>query len=123
MDIFKHMAHQANSFGSKSSVLSCLIWALGTLLMALTGSIVFNADMFIKIGIFLLIVLIIIVMVISFLFCLFTGKTDVLRSEKYNISKMMIEKQSSSDSVTGINYTDNIVNSKNESNKIEDEMS
>ena len=105
MDYVKQIIQQANSFGSRSSVLSILAWILGSLLCATTLAGIFKADKLILIGLFVLVVLMIIAILVAFFFCLFTDRTDILRSEKFNIEKLALEKQSSSDNLIDVHST------------------
>ncbi|KKW76152.1 hypothetical protein AAV97_17325 [Acinetobacter sp. Ag2] len=102
MDYIQHVLQSAKSFGSKSSILSILAWVLAILVGALTASYLVKAPTLISVGLFALIFLIIIAILIAFFYCLFTGKTDFLRSEKFNLEKLAIEKQSSSDSLIDV---------------------
>ena len=112
MDYVKHILQQANSFGSRSSILSILAWILGSLLCATTLASIFNADKLILIGLFILVVIMIIAILVAFLFCLFTNKTDILRSEKFNIEKLALEKHVPEDSLNGEFKTINTQNTK-----------
>ncbi|OTG82347.1 hypothetical protein [Acinetobacter sp. ANC 4648] len=101
MEFVKHVLSQANSFGSRSSILSILAWILGSILAAITLSSIFKAEKWILIGLFALLVLMIFSVLVAFFFCLFTNKTDALRSEKFNIEKLAIEKHVPEDSLNG----------------------
>lgn len=101
MDYIKHVLSQANSFGSRSSILSILAWILGSILASITLAGIFKAEKWILIGLFGLLVLMIISVLIAFFFCLFTNRTDVLRSERFNIEKMALEKHIPEDSLNG----------------------
>lgn len=101
MDYVKQILQQANAFGSKSSILSILAWISGSILAAITLSSIFKAEKWISIGLFVLLILMIISILVAFFFCLFTNKTDALRSEKFNIEKLAIEKHIPEDSLNG----------------------
>ena len=45
------------------------------------------------------------IMAYTFLYCLHKGDTDALRSEKFNIEKIALEKQSSSDNLIDVHAT------------------
>lgn len=103
MNIFANLFQHASSYGSRSSILSIWIWVLGMLgmmLLYLSGAIGINN--WIIISLFILLVIVILVLIGIYSYCLYTGKTDFLRSEKFVIEKMVIEKQISGDSLTGI---------------------
>jgi len=112
MDYVKHILQQTNSFGSRSSILSILAWILGSLLCATTLASIFKADKLILIGLFILVVIMIIAILVAFFFCLFTNKTDILRSEKFNIEKLALEKHVPEDSLNGEFKTINTQNTK-----------
>ena len=102
MDYIKQILQHAQSFGSKSSILSVLAWIFGSILGSITLAGIFNAPEWLLIGLFSILVLLILAILAAFFYCLFTNKTDILRSEKYNIEKLAIEKQSSSDSLIDV---------------------
>lgn len=107
MDYFKHILQHAKSFGSRSSILSVLAWIFGTLFFFITIAGIFKSPTWLLIAMFSLLVLVLISILVAFFYCLFTGNTDILRSEKFVIEKLAIEKQISGDSLTGPEKTIN----------------
>lgn len=123
MDYLKHILQHAKSFGSRSSILSVLAWIFGTLFFSITLAGVLKAETWLLIAMFLLLVVVLISILVAFFYCLFTGNTDILRSEKFVIEKLAIEKQVASDSVTGTQtITHNNTNHVNSIETVEDDI-
>lgn len=101
MDFVRHIFNHANSYGSRSSILSLWAWLIATLLASMTITSVFNAPKFVIIVLTILLVITLFAAMVAFFYCLFTGDTDALRSEKFNIEKLAIEKQVMGDNLTG----------------------
>ena len=102
MNYAKHILNHASSFGSRSSVLSILAWIFGAILASITISGALKAPFWLLIGLFIILIVLVIAILIAFFYCLFNDKTDILRSEKFNIEKLAIERQASGDDLTGI---------------------
>lgn len=110
MDYIKQIFQHASSYGSKSSILSVLLWIIFGFLAPLIIASIF-APMWVSILFAVILVVFLSIFAYVYLFCLHNGNTDALRSEKFVISKMAIEKQTSGDSVTGIHTLQNQPNS------------
>lgn len=108
---------QQNESGKKSTVMAPLAVLIALCVSILTSSFVFKAEDIIKytlLGILCLTVIVYIVMYIIFAF----KNSDSLRSEHYNIKKMVIEK-----GLLGDNETPLILEVSNEDDEIVDEIS
>lgn len=104
MDFVKQIFQHANSYGSKSSILSPLIWIVLGILGPLVMSSIF-APAWVSVLLAVVFVIFILILAYVYLYCLHKGDTDALRSEKFNIEKIALEKQSSSDSLIDVNPT------------------
>ena len=110
MSFFSKILQQASSYGSKSSILSALIWVLLTFITALLFLVLkLGTNNWVAIGIFVIIFLIVILIIAVYIYCLYKGNTDSLRSEKFVIQKMVIENQIKGDSLTGF-YEESTIN-------------
>lgn len=107
MGHIKDILQHANSYGSRSSILSVLVWIFGTLLTALTVSSIFKAPIWVSCFLAILIGIAFFVMIGAYIFCLYKDKPDLLRSESFNLQKLAIERQTSSDSLVGIQTPNN----------------
>lgn len=87
--------------GYKSNVLNPLIWLTGTFFIAIVGAIISKAPTWILIVLIVLLILIIGLFSFAYCFCLIKNP-DALRSEKYSIEKMAIEKGYIGDSIKGM---------------------
>ncbi|WP_374527780.1 hypothetical protein [Acinetobacter sp.] len=101
MDYIKQIFQHASSYGSRSSILSILLWIIFGFLGPLILSSIF-APPWVSILLAIILVGFLIIFAYVYLHCLHNGNIDALRSEKFVISKMAIEKQTSGDSVTGV---------------------
>ncbi|MDV7386048.1 type IV secretion system protein [Acinetobacter baumannii] len=100
MDLVKQILQQANSYGSRSSILSVLLWVIFGLIAPFIISSIF-APIWVSILLAVLLVLFLLLLAFVFLYCLLKGRTDELRSEKFVISKLAIENQIPEDSLNG----------------------
>ncbi|WP_193014286.1 MULTISPECIES: hypothetical protein [Gammaproteobacteria] len=91
---------QANQTGEKSTIIHPLLWVIGILISALIAEVYFKADNLLKVGTFILLLAILVFLMVVYWHCL-TNNPDYLRSEKWSIQKMAIEKQVVGDSYTG----------------------
>ncbi|MEQ1322125.1 hypothetical protein [Acinetobacter soli] len=101
MDYIKQIFQHAQSYGSKSSILSILLWIIFGVIGPMILASIF-APQWVAILLAVILVSFLVLFAYTYLRCLHTGDTDSLRSEKFVISKMAIAKQSSSDSETGV---------------------
>jgi|GEM_PF-3623567 len=101
MDYIKQIFQHAESYGSKSSILSILLWIIFGVIGPMILSSIF-APIWVSILLAAILVAFLGIFAYTYLRCLHTGDTDSLRSEKFVISKMAIAKQITSDSDTGV---------------------
>lgn len=88
-DVIKSFLQQANSNGSRSNALKPLLWLIGIFLPALITSSIYCAAW---VSIVLAIVLIVFcVFFVSFYWYCLVKNPDLLRSEKFNLDKMVVE--------------------------------
>ncbi|MHA3083419.1 hypothetical protein ACX1NX_09665 [Acinetobacter sp. ANC 5383] len=80
---------------------------IGTCLASLTCSSIFKAPTWVLIFFSVLSFIAFVAAIIAYFYCLFKGQTDALRSESFNLEKLAIERQISSDSLTGIQQPSN----------------
>lgn len=99
-EIWAKIAQQIGG-GSRTDVLRALVWPNAMLLCTLGWAATKGAPQFLLI---LLSILLVLFMIIYAAACIFFGWTDpnLLRSERYNIEKMAIERGIFGDSMTGI---------------------
>lgn len=102
MNYIKDVLQHANSYGSRSSILSIFTWFLGTSMASLTLGAIFHFYVWMLYFIASLIFVTFLVMIGTYIYCLRIGNFDALRSESFNIQKLAIERQASSDSLSGI---------------------
>ena len=92
---------QASAKGSRSTVLGPLAWLAGICVAGFLVCVKLRAGMWSGVLFAALIILVVLVYLGSFLYCLRHDR-DSLRSERYSISKLAIEKGFVGDSTTGI---------------------
>lgn len=83
--------------GSRSTVLNTIAWLIVSLSTFIIISFKYDFDLWIKIILVIFFSISIIIFLFSFLFCLFYHQ-DALRSEKFVITKLAIEKHLAGDS-------------------------
>ena len=111
MDYIRLIFQQASSYGSKSSILSALMWIIfGFLGLFILASIF--APMWVSILLAVVVSVFLILFIYTYLRCLHKGNTDDLRSETFVISKLAIEKHIPEDSLNGKLPSVNPVNTK-----------
>lgn len=103
--ILKQLIQSHESSGSRSSVLNPISWLMVILLVALLICLGSNVASGIIKTFIVFISILFLLYVISYLYCLFTDK-DALRSEKYSIQKLAIEKGLIGDNIQGIFETE-----------------
>ena len=100
---------KSDGSGAKSTVLKPLNWALSIMIVAFVWCIRSNIPLWVLIFLSILIGILFIVIIYTYLYCLFTDK-DAIRSEKFTIQKMAIEKGILGDDLRGVlGGTDNEV--------------
>jgi hypothetical protein len=105
IELFRSLSQQAQMNGSKSTALSPLGWALAILVSGLLGSLYYRAPS----GVMIFFGASIAVVLISYLaayFIFLARSPDYLRSERYSLSKMAIEKSLRGDNISGATEQD-----------------
>ena len=95
------LQQHANAYGSKSSILGFWVWLIGLTLTTLIFLAVKGIANWITYGLFIVLLIEIIGALVTYFYCLFANKPDLLRSENFLLQKMVIEKQTIGDSLTG----------------------
>lgn len=100
MQILKSFFEHAASHGSRSTILKDLIWLIGVTFSALLTCSWLNIGSHVLYVITGVLVVEILLFIFAYVYCLFKNP-DWLRSEKFSIQKMAIEKGVIGDSLTG----------------------
>lgn len=100
IDTIKELFERSDTSGSKSTILKPLTWFLSILIGGLLFSIQLNAPIWVTIFFSIVLGVIILLFLFAYIYCLFNDR-DALRSEKYSIQKMAIEKGLYGDNLTG----------------------
>lgn len=119
LNFLKEIMVKSDNSGEKSTILKPLTWLISILMGGIIALFYIKAENWIIIAFFCIICLIILLFVFSYLFCLYKDK-DALRSEKFYIQKMAIEKGFYGDNVTGL-ISSNQSNSTNSNSTNSDE--
>ncbi|MCX6256815.1 MAG: hypothetical protein NTW49_02790 [Bacteroidia bacterium] len=123
INAIKELFQRSDSSGSKSTVLKPLTWFISIIIGGLILLIKIDAPLWVVIMFSIVMGIVIIVFLFSYLYCLFTDR-DAIRSEKYSIQKMAIEKGLYGDNITGLfpaNDRKELRNGKKVSNNSEEE--
>lgn len=99
--LFRHMHAQTTETASRSDVLKPLVYAIGVLLTAELSFVVAKAPGWLLLTGGIFIGLALTAYLGAFVFCLLTNP-DLLRSERYGLEKMAIERGVYGDSSTGL---------------------
>jgi glucan phosphoethanolaminetransferase (alkaline phosphatase superfamily) len=100
IDIVRSLLQQASVQGSRSTVLNPLGWALAIVLAALVGCLRWNTPVWLTIVLASSSCVTLIIYLFTYLYFVFTN-SDALRSEKFTLSKMAIERSITGDSLKG----------------------
>lgn len=95
---------QANAKASKSTILGPFIWAAASVIVLLIFGVAYHAPTWLLAAVFVLLVLELAAMAVAFFYCLLSKRenlVDALRTERYSIQKLEIEKGFRGDSLTG----------------------
>ena len=101
VNIFRELLHQSDASGSRSTILKPMTWFISVIIGGIIFLLKFNSPQWLIIMFSIIMGLAIITFLFAYIFCLFTDK-DAIRSEKYSIQKMAIEKGVYGDSSTGV---------------------
>jgi len=99
--IFKAIFHQATAYGTRSTVLNPLGWLTATLLPATIGSFYFKTPTWLGIILAILSFLSVLLYFFSYVYFMFKD-SDALRSEKFSLQKLLIEKGFFGDDIKGV---------------------
>lgn len=101
INLIASFLQQATAQGTRLTVLNPLGWFLATCIMGLLGSVHYQADFWIQILMAGLAGLGGLLFLGTYIFCLCTNQPELLRTEKYLIQQLAIEKGFRGDSTTG----------------------
>jgi hypothetical protein len=99
--IIRELLHKSDASGSRSTILKPLTWFISVVIGGLILFIKIESPKWIIIMFSVIMGLSIVIFFFTYVFCLFTDK-DAIRSEKYSIQKLAIEKGLYGDSTSGI---------------------
>lgn len=100
--LIKSFLEQATAQGSRSTALRPLGWLMSICVAAVISAIWVVAPAWVTILFAIFAVLTITMYLASYGYCLFTGKSDLLRSESYSIQRLAIEKGMIGDNKAGL---------------------
>ena len=96
----KALFHQATAYGTRSTVLNPLGWLIALLLPATIGSFYFKTPTWLGVTLAILSFLSVILYFFSYIYFMFKDR-DALRSEKFSLQKLLIEKGFFGDDIQG----------------------
>ncbi len=97
----QHFLQEAHSKVARSTALHSLIWGLGILVTGISLSIGVGASVWVVAILIGAVMLLFVNIIVAFWYLLFKNP-DMLRSESYAISKMMLEQGLRGDNITGL---------------------
>lgn len=98
--LIKSFLAQATIKGVRTTILRPIAWMIAILLSAILITVFLQSPVWLQVMLAIFLCFTMLLYLFSYLFCLFTDK-DALRSEKYSISKLAIEKGLYGDNVSG----------------------
>ncbi len=101
IEFFRSFLQQANATGTRSTALTDLRWFAAIVISALLISLKFNAPDWILYALISLLGLISLIYLGAYIFFAIYDR-DALRSEKYTLTKMAIEKSITGDNLSGL---------------------
>jgi Na+/pantothenate symporter len=101
VNIFRELLQKSDASGSRSTILKPITWFISALLGGIGLLLSQNSPNWLIIMLSIILGITVTVYLFTFIYCLFTDK-DAIRSEKYSIQKLAIEKGIYGDSTTGI---------------------
>ena len=101
IEFISQLLEKSDVSGSKSTILKPITWFITFLVAGLLASLRFQAPEYVVIFFMVLIGLAVSVFLLAFGYCLFKDR-DALRSEKFSIQKMAIEKGIYGDNSSGV---------------------
>jgi Na+/pantothenate symporter len=100
-NIIRELLHKSDASGSRSTILKPLTWFISLVIGGIILLIKIDSPNWIVIMFSIIMAFSIFVFFFAYVYCLFTDK-DAIRSEKYSIQKLAIEKGLYGDSTSGI---------------------
>lgn len=110
-ELFSALLQHNTAKGYKANVLNPLIWLIGTMTLMFLGALKLSAPTWILITGVILFVLIFGLFAFAYCYCLIKNP-DALRSEKYSIQKIALEKGYIGDSIKGMVKNELLVESR-----------
>ncbi|MEP0712984.1 hypothetical protein [Algoriphagus sp.] len=101
MEGFRELFQRSDASGSRSTILKPLTWFLSAIIGGFLLAIKMESHSWILVLFAIIIVMTISIFFFAYIYCLFKDR-DALRSEKYSIQKMAIEKGLVGDNLTGL---------------------
>lgn len=98
---FQTLLQQAISRGSRSTALQPIIWVMGVFLCGIGISVRYGAPVWLLIALVACIALGLLAFLVAYFYFMFTSP-DALRSERYTLSKLAIEKSERGDNIVGV---------------------
>ena len=99
--MIKEFWERSYDSGSRSTILKPLLWGISICLSAMVVLVKAGSPEWMLMGLGIIIVALIVTILFAYLFCLFKDR-DALRSEKYSIQKIAMEKGLYGDDKSGI---------------------
>jgi hypothetical protein len=106
LNAFVSLLQQASAQGTRSTILNPLGWFFAISVAGLLGSVRYNSSIWIQILLACFTALAGLLYLGSYVFCLLTKREDLLRTEKFLIQQLAIEKGFRGDSLTGVVLVD-----------------
>ena len=96
------LLERASGEGTRSTILRPLSWLLGLCSVAAIVGASYGAPTWLTWLFGIAAGVTILLFLVTYIYCLWSGKTDLLRTEKYSLTKLAIERGFVGDSKTGI---------------------
>ena len=100
IELMRSLFQQASAHGSRSTALNPIAWAFATVLSALIGSILVHGPSWVTAVLAVFAATLLVVFIFAYLYLMVKDR-DALRSERFTLSKMAIEKSVMGDSLRG----------------------
>jgi hypothetical protein len=100
VELFRSLFEQASAQGSRTTAVAPIGWALATVLAALTGTSFTNVNPWIPVVLAIFASLLLILYVGAYIYFMLKSP-DSLRSERFTLSKMALEKSVKGDNLGG----------------------
>ncbi|MEQ8244578.1 hypothetical protein [Fulvivirga sp.] len=118
IEIIKELLQRSDTSGSKSTILKPLTWFIVVIISGIILLQIYDSPNWIVVMFAVILVVAILIFFFAYIYCLFTDK-DAIRSEKYSIQKMAIEKGIFGDSNSGV-FTESHLSTSKKALKISD---